>query len=212
MAKTIEELEMAVGVGKLPAPKHETLDIGKVTVHRLNPRFNGTNNPLGINNRKRAALLQEIWEDGRILKPIVVIRSKVDEGGKKVTKDEAIIGGTRVTIGHEILANELAPQGLLGELKKTPALVYEGLTDAQILFLGNDQDSKKFSFSEFINLIFTLFGLGHKWPEVAMATYQQWYEHRGQLSTLNELNAITERSKLPSNSQQQVERNDGLLF
>lgn len=172
--------------GKLPKPKLTTVDMSKVVVHPLNPRFNGTNNILGINTQSAAELAEQLKRDGRILNRIVVNRNTATgELG-------AIKGGRRTEAAHLCLNDESSPQGLIEALTKTEAEVYDDLTDEQILFLANDQDQKSFSFTEVLNLMLTLFKMGHTWKEVAARTWRQYGRLRGQAKIMNEIDSISD--------------------
>lgn len=173
-------------VGKLPKPKFQNVNMAKVVVSPLNPRFNGSNNSLGLNTQSAQELADQLKRDLRILNRLVINRNT------KTGQDEAVRGGRRTMAAHLCLADPTSPQELIENLGKTEAEIYEDLTDEQVLWLANDQDQKKFHWTEVLNLMFTLFKMGYTWKQVAVRVYRQYGALRGAAGILNEIDTITD--------------------
>lgn len=173
-------------VGKLPKPKFQNVDMAKVVVSPLNPRFNGSNNSLGLNTQSAQELADQLKRDLRILNRITINRNS------KTGNDEVIRGGRRTMAAHLCLADPNSPQELIENLKKTEAEIYEDLTDEQVLWLANDQDQKQFHWTEIINLMLTLFKMGYSWKQVGVRVYRQYGKLRGQANILNQIDTITD--------------------
>lgn len=173
--------------GKLPKPKLTTVDMAKVVVHPLNPRFNGTNNILGLNTQSASELAEQIERDKRILNRVVLNHNTATgELG-------AIKGGRRTEAAHILLGRSDISKELFDNLSKTEAEVYTDLTDEQILFLANDQDQKSFSFTEVLNLMLTLFKTGLTWKQVAARVWRQYGRLKGQAKIMNEIESKTDQ-------------------
>lgn len=180
---------LSAGVAKLPKPKEIRVSCDNLMIDPLNFRFDGSNNELGLNTTSLDELVETIKADRQILRHIVL--NKEPDGTLNT-----LIGGRRVRSAKQIKADKDASAEVVKNMDAIPAYVYEGLTDEQKLWIINDQDQKKFRFTELVKLIFLLFDKGLKWPEVAARVYRQYGDLTGNHDKLNDLDTIRADKKL----------------
>lgn len=180
----VETIDLGSHVGKLPKPKEAKVSCDNIEVDPLNFRFDGTNNELSLNLTSLDELEEQVRADRQILRHIVL--NRVTSTGVLT----ALVGGRRLRVAKRIKADKDAPADVLKAMDSIPAYIYDDLDDEQKLFIINDQDQKKFRFTEVMKLIFMLFDKGLKWHEVAARTYRQYGDLKGKATFINELDAL----------------------
>lgn len=173
-------LGFETGLGKAT---HKHVSIDKLIVN-LSENIRHSKESGGVDTYQLSEMVDAIKEVGHIREPIVV---EEQSDGLHVRR-----GFRRVGAALKIVADPKSPQALVEAMHKIPALVYKGpLTEIQRLSLINDQDNKRFKYSELLRLAFKYFKSGLKWNQVAYAMYRQWAEITGNVDILNEVDAIS---------------------
>lgn len=178
-------INLTSGLAKLPKPREIKVSASKVIVDPLNFRFDGENNDLQLNTTALAELEQQIRADGQVNKHLCLFDDDRPDG--MLT---AGTGGRRLRVAKNILADANASVALHKAMNELPAYVYKGLSDEQKLYIINDQDQKKFRFTELVQLTFILFEKGLTWYEVGARVYRQWGDATGKADILNDLEAL----------------------
>lgn len=177
------ENEMKAAKLKLPKPKEVKLSCDNLKIDPLNPRLDGVNNSIGVATTNVQELAERIKIDGGIRKKLSVFKD--DKGDLLV-----MVGGRRARAAKSIKADPNAPAAVVKEMDNILCDVYEGLTVEQRLFVINDQDQKKFRFTDIVNLIFLRLDAGLTWQETAAELYRQYGEVAGGSTATDILNDL----------------------
>jgi hypothetical protein len=175
-----EQALQAVGV-KLPKPKSMHVDIDDIIiVDAENIRHDPA---LGINTYQLDELKDQVIALGYIREPVAL-----EQIGKEFHMRR---GFRRGKVAKLLAGDPKTPQEIVKAMRAIPAMVYQGpLDEQQRLMLLNDQDTKKFLYSEVVNLIFRLFDSGMNWQQVAWVIYRQWADLTGKRDILNDVDSI----------------------
>lgn len=184
-AAITDDAIIAAKLSKLPKPKEMKLSCDHINVDPLNPRLDATNNVIGVDTTNTVELEERIKADGGIRRKLAIFK---DEKGLLW----AMQGGRRLRSAKRIKADGNAPANVVKEMDNILCDVYEGLTVEQRLFIINDQDQKKFRFTDIVNLIFIRLEAGLTWQETAAELYRQYGETVGGSATdiLNDIDRL----------------------
>ena len=166
----------------LPKPSQRLVSVNKLVIND-SENIRHAKGVDGVDTYQLSEMMDAIKLVGHIREAIVV-----EEIGKELHVRR---GFRRSKAAQLIVQDQTIAKELYDAMQKIPAIVYQGpLTDLQRLVLINDQDNKRFMFSELVTLIFKYFGQGLKWNQVAFAVYRQWAEATGKRDILNEVDTI----------------------
>src|SRR4051812_8493394 len=113
----LENVELNVNVGKLPKAKEIKVSCDEIEVDPLNPRFDGTNNELGLDLTSLNELEGQVVASRQILRHIVL--NLVSATGKMYI----LIGGRRWRVAKRLKHNKETPADIAKAMDNIPAYV-----------------------------------------------------------------------------------------
>ena len=155
----------------LPKPTQKLIEVRDLKDRQINIRVHKGQDVWGVKSQVDTynidSLVTEIIEFGGVRTPLKVMEDK--DGNLFV-----LGGHRRREACLRILNDPQSSQEIIKAVTKVTCDVYKNLDEAQIQALLNDQDQKRFTKTDFVNMVWRLQQAGWSFAEIAMAYYAQY--------------------------------------